>query len=181
MQSRSQLLGVCSSAEKPAVRERQAPVERGKGRKQFCAFSARARFHTGWPHSCRGRVRRHVRSRRKLTPHSKAHPLVNRLNLALARSARRPDLRARRIELPHSQTYRHGHDPLHLVTARLWLAPDDESDRADKECHSGLPGQSLHARYIATSTHPSSVVGKRGALGRAPTTHLRLNLTYAKC
>src|SRR6478609_8069557 len=23
-------------------------VERGKGRKQFCAFSARARFHTGW-------------------------------------------------------------------------------------------------------------------------------------
>ncbi len=32
-----------------------------------------------------GRVRRHVRSRRKPTPHSKdskAHPLVNRLNLA---------------------------------------------------------------------------------------------------
>src|SRR6478609_871563 len=23
-------------------------VERGKGRKQFCAFFARARFHTGW-------------------------------------------------------------------------------------------------------------------------------------
>ena len=29
-----------------------------------------------------GRVRRHVRSWRKPTPHSKAHPLVNRLNLA---------------------------------------------------------------------------------------------------
>jgi len=28
------------------------------------------------------RVRRHVRSWRKPTPHSKAHPLVNRLNLA---------------------------------------------------------------------------------------------------
>src|SRR5713226_6115114 len=26
-------------------------VERGKGRKQFCAFSARARFHTGWTQS----------------------------------------------------------------------------------------------------------------------------------
>jgi hypothetical protein len=26
-------------------------VERGKGRKQFCAFSARARFHTGWANS----------------------------------------------------------------------------------------------------------------------------------
>ena len=25
-------------------------VERGKGRKQYCAFSARARFHTGWTH-----------------------------------------------------------------------------------------------------------------------------------
>jgi hypothetical protein len=24
-------------------------VEGGKGRKQFCAFSARARFHTAWP------------------------------------------------------------------------------------------------------------------------------------
>ena len=33
-------------------------------------------------HSCPGRVRRHVRSWRKPTPHSKAHPLVNRLNLA---------------------------------------------------------------------------------------------------
>jgi len=30
-------------------------------------------------HSCPGRVRRHVRSWRKPTPHSKAHPLVNRL------------------------------------------------------------------------------------------------------
>ena len=29
-----------------------------------------------------GRVRRHVHSWRKPTPHSKAHPLVNRLNLA---------------------------------------------------------------------------------------------------
>jgi hypothetical protein len=33
---------------------------------------------------CVGRVRRHVRSWRKPTPHSKAHPLVNRLNFALA-------------------------------------------------------------------------------------------------
>ena len=33
-------------------------------------------------HSCPGPVRRHVRSWRKPTPHSKAHPLVNRLNLA---------------------------------------------------------------------------------------------------
>ena len=31
-----------------------------------------------------GRVRRHVRSWRKPTPHSKAHPLVNRPNLALS-------------------------------------------------------------------------------------------------
>jgi hypothetical protein len=35
-------------------------------------------------HSCPGRVRRHVRSWRKATSHSKAHPLVNRLNLPLA-------------------------------------------------------------------------------------------------
>jgi hypothetical protein len=33
-------------------------------------------------HSCPERVRRHVRSWRKPTPHTKAHPLVNRLNLA---------------------------------------------------------------------------------------------------
>ena len=33
-------------------------------------------------HSCPGRLRRHVRSWRKPTPHSKTHPLVNRLNLA---------------------------------------------------------------------------------------------------
>jgi hypothetical protein len=31
-------------------------------------------------------VRRHVRSWRKPTPHSRTHPLVNRLNLALVRS-----------------------------------------------------------------------------------------------
>jgi hypothetical protein len=30
-------------------------------------------------HSCPGRMRRHVRSWRKPTPHSKAYPLVNRL------------------------------------------------------------------------------------------------------
>src|SRR6478735_5365994 len=33
-------------------------------------------------HSCPGRVRRYVRNWRKPTPHSKAHPLVNRLILA---------------------------------------------------------------------------------------------------
>ena len=33
-------------------------------------------------HSCPGRVRQHVRSWRMPTPHSKAHPLVNRLNFA---------------------------------------------------------------------------------------------------
>jgi hypothetical protein len=38
-------------------------------------------FSTLSAHSCPGRVRRHVRSWRKLTPHSKAHPLVSRLNL----------------------------------------------------------------------------------------------------
>ncbi len=32
-------------------------VERGKGRKQFCAFSARARFHTGWVKNGSGRAR----------------------------------------------------------------------------------------------------------------------------
>ena len=35
-------------------------------------------------HSRLGRVRRHVRSWRRPTPHSKAHPLVNRLNLGLS-------------------------------------------------------------------------------------------------
>ena len=34
--------------------------------------------------SCPGRVRRRVRSWRKPTPHSKAHPLINRLNLGLS-------------------------------------------------------------------------------------------------
>jgi len=29
-------------------------VEREKGEKQFCAFSARARFHTGWPERTSG-------------------------------------------------------------------------------------------------------------------------------
>jgi hypothetical protein len=43
----------------------------------------------------------HVRSWRKPTTHSKAHPWFNRLNPALARTARRPDLRARRNELPY--------------------------------------------------------------------------------
>ena len=33
------------------------------------------------PIACPERVRRHVRSGRKPTPHSKAHPLVDRLNL----------------------------------------------------------------------------------------------------
>ena len=37
-----------------------------------------SRFQSAAP----GRVRRHVRSSRKPTPHSMAHPLVNRLNLA---------------------------------------------------------------------------------------------------
>src|SRR5258706_230674 len=32
-------------------------VERGKGRKQFCAFSARACFHTGWVNFGLGRAR----------------------------------------------------------------------------------------------------------------------------